>query len=248
MAQERSASVPEAVEWTLRHPRTKEVRHYEQIELVIEGEARLIGLARNAALALRSAGYSWDQLTSLFDDGPFNFELGFDLLGVVIETIPELAVEASMVAFGIFPVLPDGTRNEQYEGERAFLRGTIKTAHLWDMYEIARQQNDFARLLGPFSKTLAGALGRPAGGPQSPGQQDDSETGLRPPFDPWTPQDEAALQTSRAQTQTSTTDPKASETATPSDSSPNSAPSDSEPPARSGGRTPADRSGGTSKP
>lgn len=156
------ASDPGSAEWTLRNPRTGEIRTYEQVELTIEGETRLVSLAQKLAVAVREAGMDWQQLESLFDDGPFKWDLALDALGTAARFAPDLIADAACVMLGVFPVDEDGNRNEKYEDERRYIRSSIKLAVFFEMLQVLGRQNDWRRLLAPFSQVLGQDLGAPA--------------------------------------------------------------------------------------
>lgn len=184
-----TAATPETVDWALRNPRTKEVRHYEQTELTIEGEARLIGILRVAAITLRENQFTWPQLESIFDDGPFQYDLALDVLGPLVSYAPDLLVDAALVFLGIYPTQENGTPNPAYEQERVFVKGSLKLAIVIEMIRTFVTQNDVARMLAPFSSTLAGVLGSAPETTQAPdaraGESREPEPEPAPAFDPW---------------------------------------------------------------
>jgi hypothetical protein len=216
-----TAATPETVDWTLRNPRTKEVRHYEQNELTIEGEARLIGILRTAAVALREHAFTWPQLESLFDEGPFQYDLALDLVGAVTSYAPDLLVDAALVFVGVFPTDENGQPNAEYEQHRTFVKGSLKIAMVVDMIRTFAAQNDIARMLAPFSSTLAGVLGSAAQPTQAPDAPVDGSPAPAPEpapaFDPWV---EPSPASSPAEPPSATIEALPSETATPSEPSP----------------------------
>lgn len=173
-----ATTVPTTVEWTLRNARRKDERHYEQSELSIEGEARLLGIARQAGDVLTAADFDWDRLTEMFEPGkPMDWPYVFRLLDLVIERAPDIITDMALVLLGIFPTTEDGQPNPQYNDERAFIRGAVNTSRFSAMLQVFADQNDYRRLAGPFWNRLF-ALGEQALGPMTGAPQtSDDETG-----------------------------------------------------------------------
>jgi hypothetical protein len=167
MADRGSATFPEVVEWTLRNKRTNEERRYEQTELTIEGEARLLGIVQKVAANLTAEGFPFDKLSTLFDvDRPIDWVLAAELLGMVSGELPDVVSDTTCLFFGILPTLEDGTRNPEFESERRFIRGAMTFSRWVDIVQVFASQNDYQRLAAPFGKALA--MGVQMGTPESP--------------------------------------------------------------------------------
>jgi hypothetical protein len=155
-----AAVVPPLYEWRFRNLRAGEERTYQQTELSIEGEARLIGIAARVGEALRQAGYSWGQIGDMFDESS---DSGVDqllsLIANVAPATPELMTDAACVLLGLFPTDDFGRPDPEYDGHRVFIRRTINLTRFGDMLWVLLAQNDYQRLVRPFSKTLATAMG-----------------------------------------------------------------------------------------
>lgn len=162
-----SVMSPGVFTWELRNGRRRETRTYEQGEVAIEGEARLIGIARKVGVVLGEAGYTFGMLGEFFDE---NREVDWDKALALAEHValyaPDLIAETVTVFLSIYPTNEDGTRNASYDDEVAFLRGAINTARFVDMARVFMATNEYAKLIGPFSQTLSetmAAYGGPAG-------------------------------------------------------------------------------------
>lgn len=221
-----SAVAVTTVEWRLYNPRRKESRTYEQAELTIEGEARLVGLARKVGAVLADAGYTFGQLGEFFDDTRTDPETGepvgvdwpkaLTLIEHVAQYAPDLIGDAMTVFFGIFPTNEDGSPNPDFDDHRLFLRGAVNIAKVTDVTRVFLAQNEYSRLIGPFSATLSEAMDAYAApgasassevsGPQAIVGGDGSTVLLEP----------------ETSSDTTTTEPSTSETETPSEPSPDS--------------------------
>jgi len=176
-----SAVIPPSVEWTLRNARTKDVRVYEQSELSIEGEARLIVLGRRLGDVLTEGGYSWNDIPDVLGDESRagDWAKGVEMVTYLAQYAPDLIAEAATVLLGVYPTNEDGSRNADYESERVFLRGALNVTRFVDMVRIFIAQNDYQRLIAPFSQTLAGAMGNLAAG--TPASLDGEAPSSAPP-------------------------------------------------------------------
>lgn len=206
-----SAALGATVEWRLYNPRRKETRTFEQGELSIEGEARLIGLARKFGTVLGEAGYTFGELGALMDgEGATDWPKALGLIEAVASFAPDLVADAVTVLFGIFPTNEDGTPAADYEDTRLFLRGAVNSAKVNDIFRAFIALNQYARLVGPFSATLAEAMDAYAAPAASA-----SSAASGPLAIVGTDGSVVALETSESEA-TTTTEPKTSETATPS--------------------------------
>ena len=170
-----TAALPGAYEWTLRDPRRDEARHYMQTELSLDGEAALIALAPKLGAILKDAGYTWADIYQLTDEkADIQWDEVARLVAHIARFAPALIAEATAVLLGIFPTDEDGQPNPTYETELAHIRRAMNVARFVEMVRIFMAQNDYARMLAPFSPTLANVMGGLASGSeQSP---DDSST------------------------------------------------------------------------
>jgi hypothetical protein len=162
-----TAVFPPTVEWTLRNPRTKETRTFEQSELTIEGEARLLALVQQTAQALSATAFPWDKLAALFDPAvaALDWTAGAEMLGMISTQLPDVVAEAAVIFLGIYADNEDGTRNGDYDDDKRFLRSALNFTRFVDLVKTFAQQNDYQRLSLPFGRALeAGARMMP---PQS---------------------------------------------------------------------------------
>lgn len=180
-----SAAFPEVVEWTLRNPRTKEERQYEQTELTIEGESRLVALVQRVAANLTAEGFPWERLSDVFDPNtPTDWNLATSMLGIVASEMPEAVAESTCLFLGIYPSLEDGTRNPDFEGEKRFIRGAMTFSRWVDMVQVFAKQNDYQRLVSPFGRALAtgaqmGSLNSPRPTPNEPSPEPSTSSSRR---------------------------------------------------------------------
>lgn len=153
-----SPAFPDAVSWTFRNARSKEQRTYEQTELSLEGDARILGIGRHVLLQLNEGAVPWERLRSMFDeDAQLDWKLLLDVVGLTVEQAPTAVAEVVATLMGIFPTNEDGGRNPDYDGEVRFLRGALNISRVVDVLKVAATQNDYQRLLAPFSGTLTNA-------------------------------------------------------------------------------------------
>jgi hypothetical protein len=169
MAENQSpAVVTGTVEWELRSARTKAVRTFEQSELSIEGEARLVSLGRKLAVALGEMGYTLDELASVLNDEErTDWQFIFEVLTKAADYVPDLAADFGTVLLGIYPTEEDGTPNGAFETDRRFLRSALNMRTLVEMLQVFTVQNDYRRVLAPFGRTLSGTMAALRGRPQS---------------------------------------------------------------------------------
>lgn len=161
------AVVPMVSEVVLRNGRTRAIRTFEQSELSIEGEARLVGIARKIADVLAQTGYSWSQLTDVFTNEEFtDYQIVWDVVEKVGEYAPDLVADIGTILFAIYPTDENGVPNAAFEEDRTFLRGALNIRRLVEMFQTFVAQNDYRRLMAPFGLTLTETMavlrGRPA--------------------------------------------------------------------------------------
>lgn len=144
----------DAVEWTLVNSRRKENRTYQQVELSIEGEARLLSLAREAGRILTEAQVDWPRIGRMIDTGEWEWDYLLEMLGLVQEKAPHLIAESTLTFLGIFPTDENGQPNPKYNDERAFIHGAVNFTRWVDMIQTFIAQNDYRRLAVPFGKAL----------------------------------------------------------------------------------------------
>jgi hypothetical protein len=191
------ATFPEPLEWNLRSTRTKEIRTFEQMELSIEAESKLIGLVYRTAVALTAADFPWDKLASLFEPTPpkppqvegalivpsepevgaVNWPLAIEMLNMVRLQTPDAVVDSTLLFFGIHAQNADGTPNQTYDTDRRFLQDAVTFTGWVELIKAFAKQNDYGRLIAPFGQALgSGAPGigraldqmRQTGGSQRP--------------------------------------------------------------------------------
>jgi hypothetical protein len=175
------AVAPPVVEWRFRNARLGEERTYQQTELSIEGEARLIGIATRVGETLRGAGYTWGQIGDMFDT---ENDTGLDqLLGLVVNVAPaapDLVTDATCVLLGLYPTDEWGKANRDFDNDRAFIKSTVNTTRFSEMLQILLLQNDYQRLIRPFSKSLASAMGSLTGNASEPPAPSPPDYDLKP--------------------------------------------------------------------
>lgn len=176
-----SATFPEPREWQLRSTRTREIRIFQQMELSIEAEAKLIGLVYRVAAKLTEADFPWDKLASLFDYtpaapvaegaalpaepplGPIDWPIAIQMLASVAEVTPEAVVDSVCLFLAIHADNPDGTPNTSYDETRRYLKDALSFTIWIEMIKTFAKQNDYERLVSPFGRALgsgAPGLGR----------------------------------------------------------------------------------------
>lgn len=156
-----SPAFPDAVTWTFRNARTKETRTYEQTELSLEGEARVLGVGRSIVAQMTERAVPWQRLRAMFGDGAeLDWPLLLDALSMAVEVAPSAVSEVVALFMGIYPVNEDGTRNPDFAEEVRFLRAALNTTKVLDVLQVAATQNDYRRLIAPFSETLTSAARR----------------------------------------------------------------------------------------
>lgn len=159
------AGYPSRMDVKLTHKRTGQERTYQQTELAIDGEAKLIGLVERAGMILSEREFPWDTLAKLFsDEGQAQLDpkqLGPDamkVLSIVASAVPDLVIDSTCLFFGIFEFDEDGTRNPEWETERKFIRGAVGFVQWVDFVRTFIGQNDYQRLADPFAQAFtAGA-------------------------------------------------------------------------------------------
>lgn len=148
-------ALPPITTWQLRNVRTKESRAYDQSELSIEGEARLLTLVRDAGAKLNEDGFDWQALIDLFEPSKDMDWFGATkLLGVVAAQLPDVVAEAATIFLGVYPTNEDGSRNADFEGEKRFIKGAVKFTTFIDMVKTFAEQNDYQRLADPIGAIL----------------------------------------------------------------------------------------------
>lgn len=144
---------PAIVEWTLTNPRAPKearTRTYEQAELSLAGEARLLGLARTVGQALSSEEVDLNRLAIMFDRGDIDWDLVLEMLGMLSEVMPDALAEFALICFGIFPSDEHHQRNDRWEDEREFLKEALNLSKVAAIMQTFAAQNDYVRLARPF--------------------------------------------------------------------------------------------------
>lgn len=163
------AVIPVTVSWRLRNARTHVEREFEQSELAIEGEARIVGLGRKIGILLNERGYTWAQINDLMtNEADTDWRAVLGLIDLAGDAAPDIVADAATILLGIYPANEDGTPNEAFEADRRFLRSAVSVAKFVEMVDIFRHQNDYARMLAPFGLTLSNAMAAFAGRSSAP--------------------------------------------------------------------------------
>ncbi len=132
-----------------------EKRIFQQSELTIDGEMQIFGLIAEAIPILQEAKFPFDQLPALFPEKAEDF--GADtLLAVggmataIAKAAPDLITKATAIVLGIHPRDINGKPNADYDDQMLFLRLSIHTADVVEMFETFLEQNDIERLKSPL--------------------------------------------------------------------------------------------------
>lgn len=153
---ETSVGVPEVRQWTLRNKRSSETRQFEQSELTIEGETRLLAIVHEIVTSVDD--FPWEKIPPLFDeDRPIDWAVVIDLLGLVSKQLPDAIADVTCVFLGIYPTHEDGSADPEYDVTKRFIRGAIKLTDVVEMVRTFTQQNDYQRLADPIGAILGRA-------------------------------------------------------------------------------------------
>lgn len=155
---------PDEVVWELGKGENK--RSYVQTELSIDGEVRIVQLAASLVQSLDEQGFPWKELLDVVnEEGDWNWPKLAELLTLASSQAPEMVTESTCIAFGIHPLNEDGTRNEKYHDEKLFIRKNVHFANWFDYVQTFMAQNDYERMVRPFTLTLTRAIGTKLPGP-----------------------------------------------------------------------------------
>lgn len=217
------AVVPTVAEVTLRNARTKVTRIFEQVELSIEGEARLVSMGPKVAQVLDESGRTWTELQDVFTNViSTDYKVVWDLLTVSATYAPDLVADLGTILLGIYPTDEAGAPNPDFEADRTFLRGALNIRQMVELFATFVAQNDYRRILAPFGLTLTETMavlrGRPASVDES-GTDEPSSGGLVVGLD-GSPIELLPDEPTETPSTPSTTEVAASESATSSDPSP----------------------------
>lgn len=157
MAVAANVGLPDVVERVIRNKRTGETRTFQQSELTIEGEARLIRIVHETAVALNEVGFPWTKLGPLFDEGPTDWDTVIELLGITALHAPKAIADATATFFGVYPTDEDGSRNDDYDKTVRFIRSSIKVVDFVEFVKTFTEQNDYQRLADPIGAVLGQA-------------------------------------------------------------------------------------------
>lgn len=153
-----SIALPEAHVWEFRD-RAGVTRTFEQNELKIDGEVRLVQLAGATIKRLTEAGFPWQDVTKVFaEDGSILWDKASDMLMLAVSEVPELVAESTMILFELHPKNEDGTRNKEYDTDKAFIRRAINMTRWIEIVMKFTEQNDYERLARPFSLAATRAM------------------------------------------------------------------------------------------
>lgn len=127
-----------------------EERTYEQSELSIEGEARLLGMARKIGTLLKARDFDLAKLATMVNTGEPDWDLIVDALALITEEAPKVVAESVLILLSIFPTQEDGSPNPDYADHEQFIRHSVNSAKFHDMLRVFITQNDYQRLARPF--------------------------------------------------------------------------------------------------
>jgi len=151
-------ALPEIKTWELRD-KTGQVRTFEQTELSIEGEVRLVQLAGITVKRLDTEGFPWDEVAKIFSETDnIDWAKASDILMLAIVEVPELVAESTAILFGLYPVDDNGVRNNSYDTDKKFLRQALNFTRWVDILTVFTEQNDYQRLARPFSLAVTRAM------------------------------------------------------------------------------------------
>lgn len=153
-----SPASPIAIEWHLINKRTKEQRTFEQIELAIEGESRLIGIARDVAAVLTVKGYTFQSVLDVVGNAGNDFGILLGFLNDVADEAPATIGDLLTVLLGVYTTNIDGSTYTDYDADRRYLLQSVNVATLADMIRVFTKQNDYQRLIDSFRSTLTGTM------------------------------------------------------------------------------------------
>ena len=166
-----SGPIAPVVEWQLKSKGAEgETRTYEQSELSIEGEARLLGMARKIGAVLKDADFDLGKVSNMIDStDPVDWDIILDGVALVVENAPDLVGESTLILLGIFPTDEDGSPNPAYAEHLIFIKRTVNTAKFSDMLRVFIAQNDYERIARPLWNRFAqAATPTPTPTPDSP--------------------------------------------------------------------------------
>lgn len=151
-------AVPDIKSWEF-HDKTGFSRTFEQSELTIDGEVRLIQLASKTVQHLNTQGFPWEQVSSVItEQGAWDWVKAQDLLTLAIAELPELVAESTCIMFDLSPFDDDRRRNLEYEKDKAFIRKSINFTRWVEILQTFVDQNDYQRLARPFGLALTKAM------------------------------------------------------------------------------------------
>jgi hypothetical protein len=132
-----------------------ERRTFVQQELTLDGETQLFGLVAEAVPRMQGAGFPFDRIMEIFPDeenqfGPEAISAVAEMAQTLAVIAPDLVTRAAAVTLGIFPKDIDGKPNRHYDEQVGFLRQSMHTADVVEMFETFVEQNDVKRLQAPF--------------------------------------------------------------------------------------------------
>lgn len=154
-----SIALPETKSWELRDTKTGEVRTFEQSELSIEGEVRLVQLAGSTINRLNERGFPWDKAAEMLDENAnIDWSLASDMLMLALVDVPDIVAESTCILFGLYPVDESGVRNKDYDADKVFLKRSLNFARWIDILTVFTEQNDYQRLAKPFSLAVTRAM------------------------------------------------------------------------------------------
>jgi len=153
-----AVALPEIKTWELRD-KTGQIRTFEQTELSIEGEVRLVQLAGITVRRLNDQGFPWEEVAKVFDENnTIDWVAASDVLMLAIAEMPEIVSESTAILFGLYPVDDNGIRNKEYDTDKKFIRQALNFTRWVDILTVFTEQNDYQRLARPFSLAVTKAM------------------------------------------------------------------------------------------
>jgi len=144
--EERSIVHPEPRVWEFGD------RSFTQNELTIDGEVALLQLVGRTIQKIGDSSFPWDKVAQLVDQRSemVDVRVAADLATQLLVYVPEFAVEACLIMFGVFELDEDDKPNPSYAEDKRYLRRHIRIATLVDVFSTFIDQNEYRRLIDPF--------------------------------------------------------------------------------------------------
>lgn len=154
-----TVAVPDTRTWSLTS-KAGVTKTFEQSELTIDGEVRIVQLANATIQSLNKAGFPWEEVATVVDkQGDWDWAKLSGLLSLAVTEVPEFVSESACILFDISPFDEEGRRNTAYESDKLFIRKSINFAKWIEVMQTFVDQNDYERLIRPFGLALTRTLG-----------------------------------------------------------------------------------------